>query len=223
MRTLEGLNPPVIPEGAFAGSRIKQLSISASSDGDTHVTFEDGAFDGAHIQSLSIFLPGGRPLYDGNGELAGYRNPGRLPNSLPESLTWLRVSGDLRSLDWRIFQALPELEYLSLTYNQERPQGTPPAVVIALPNDAFDDNTRLRTLDLVDDTSWGTGTFRLPAGLLSEHELLTHVTISKLAIRGLQPDGLPIQIHPDSPAADYVAEEGLRDWSDWKSGGDFRL
>ena len=46
VRTLERLNPPVIPAGAFTGSRIKQLALSASSDSDTHATFEDGAFDG---------------------------------------------------------------------------------------------------------------------------------------------------------------------------------
>ena len=223
VRTLEGINPPMIPAGAFTGSRIKQLAISASNDSDTHATFEDGAFDGGHIQSLSIYLAGGGPLYDGYGELAGYRNPGRLPDSLPESLTWLRVSGDLRSLDWRIFQALLALEYLSLIHDQERSQGTPPAVVIALPTDAFDDNPRLRGLELVGDSSWVTGTFRLSTGLLAQHEHLAHVAISKLILRGPQTDGLPIQIHPDSPAATYVAEQGLRNWSDWQSGGAFRL
>ena len=223
VRTWEGINPPMIPAGAFTGSRIKQLAISASNDSDTHATFEDGAFDGAHIQSLSIYLAGGGPLYDGYGELAGYRNPGRLPDSLPESLTWLRVSGDLRSLDWRIFQALPELEYLSLIHHQERSQGTSRAVVIALPTDAFADNPRLRGLELVSDSSWGTGTFRLSTGLLAQHEHLAHVAISKLVLRGPQTGGLPIQIHPDSPAATYVVEQGLRDWSDWQTGRDFRL
>ena len=127
------------------------------------------------------------------------------------------------SLDWRIFQALPALEYLSLIHDQERPQGTPPAVVIARPTDAFADNPRLRGLQLVSDSSRGTGTFRLSTGLLAEHEHLAHVAISKLVLRGPQTDGLPIQIHPESPAATYVAEQGLRDWSDWQSGRDFRL
>ena len=133
------------------------------------------------------------------------------------------MSGDLRSLDWRIFQALPELEYLSLIHDQERSQGTPPAVVIALPTDAFADNPRLRGLELVSDSSWRTGTFRLSTGLLAQHEHLAHVAISKLILRGPKTYGLPIQIHPNAPAATYVAEQGLRDWSDWESGRDFRL
>ena len=203
-----------VPSGTFAGSRIKHLRIG----GD----FEDGAFNGANLDSLSIGLAEGGAFYDRSGSLAGHRAPGRLPE-LPESLTWLSIRGDLRRLDWQVFQTLPELEYLSLAHDQERPEGTPAPAIIALPADAFASNPKLRGLELKSDDSWGVRTYRADASLLAEHEHLAHVVIDNLDIRRSQPDGLPLQIHPDSPAAAFVAEQGLRDWSDWEEGRDFRL
>ena len=182
LRPLEKTNPAVIPAGTFTGSRIGQLALSSSGNSDTHVTVEDGAFDRAHIKSLSIYLEEGGQVYNSNGELAGYRAPGRLPDSLPGSLTWLRVSGDLRSLDWEIFQALPELEYLSLIHDQARPEGTPTPAVITLPNEALNGNSKLRGLDLRSDRSWGAGTFRLPTGLLAAHQHMAHVFADKMTL-----------------------------------------
>ena len=213
----------MIPAGAFTGSRIRQLALSSSSNSDTHVTVEDGAFDGAHVKSLSIYLEEGGQVYDQSGELAGYRAPGRLPDSLPESLTWLHVSGDLRSLDWKIFQTLPELEYLSLIHDQARPEGTPTSAVITLPADALTGNPKLRGLELEHDSSWRKRTFRVSTRLLAEHEYLAHVSIDNMTLYDARANGLPIQVHPDSPAAAYAAEQGLREWSGWEEEHDFRL
>ena len=223
LRPLEKTNPAVIPAGTFTGSRILYLALSNSSSSDSRVTIEDGAFDGAHVKYLSIYLAEGGPVYDQSGELAGYRAFGRLPDSLPESLTWLRVSGDLRSLDWKIFQALPELEYLSLIHDQARPGGTPTPVAITLPADALTGNPKLRGLELKGDSSWGKGTFQVSTRLLAEHEYLAHVSIDKMTLYDPRANGLPIQVHPDSPAAAYAAEQGLREWSGWEEEHDFRL
>ena len=216
------LGPSVVPAGTFTGSGIRQLTLSSSNRSDSHLTIEDGAFDGTHVKSLSIYLAkGGRVYYQ--GELAGYRAPDRPPDSLPESLTWLRVSGDLRSLDWKIFQALPKLEYLSLIHDQARPEGTPTPVAIALPADALTGNPKLRGLELEHDSSWGKKTFRVSTRLLAEHEYLSYVSIDNMTLYDPRADGLPIQVHPDSPAAAYAAEQGLREWSGWEEEHDFRL
>ena len=217
--------PAVIPAGAFADSRIKHLQISSPPNSSSHVTIEDGAFDGAYVEGLAVSLAVRGPIYDRQGEITGYRSPGRLPDRLPESLIRLSVGGDLRSLDWRIFRTLPELETLSLTHDQGRPgpEGTATPYVIALPIDAFASNPKLQALELKADSSWGTGSYQIDAGLLSEHEHLGQVFIAGLDIRGPKPDGLPIRLHPDSPAASHVAEQGTREWNDWRGGRDFRL
>ena len=211
---LEG--PGLIPEGTLAGSQIKHLTIGSDSTSDTQVTFENGAFDGAYVESLHVSLERGRPVRDQQGQLTGYRASGRLPKRLPESLTDLSVSGDIRWLDWRVFQTLPELETLSLTHDEGQSEETPTPYVITLPTGAFAGNAKLRSLKLEGYSPGGTGTYRINAGLLAKHERLSQVSISKLTIQGPQPDGFPIRLHPDSPAASYVAEQGTREWNYWE-------
>ena len=226
VRPVDPESPPVLPAGLFAGSRIRHLGISAKANSDTHVTIEDGAFDGAHVDSLSISLAEGRPVYDRDGELTGYRAVGRLPDRLPEMLTELSVSGDLRRLDWTVFKTLPNLKTLTLEHDQARPEdpyATPTPVVITIPADAFDGNPRLQALELKRDSSWGSGQYRADAGMLAEHQHLASVVIQDLSIRGRQPDGLPLRVHPDSTAAAWIAERGTSHWADWTDGRDFRL
>jgi len=219
--------PAVIPAGAFADSRIKHLQIGSPPNSNSHATIEDGAFGGAYVESLSVSLATEGPIYDRQGEITGHHAPGRLPDRLPESLIRLSVRGDIRRLDWRVFQTLPELENLSLTHDQGRSgpshEGTATPFVIALPTGAFDGNPKLKALELEVDSSYGTGTYRIDVVLLAEHEHLVQVFIAGLDIRGPKPDGLPIRLHPDSPAAAYVAEQGTREWNDWQDGRDFRL
>lgn len=90
---------------------------------------------------MEIPLKVAGPVHDRGGEQAGPLAPGRMPEPLPSSLKWLRVSGDLRELDWRVFLTLMEPECLSLAHGQERPEGTsalrpwrcPPASSLATP------------------------------------------------------------------------------------------
>lgn len=217
IQPLDAAELSALPPGVFTGSGIKHLVLR------TPGAIQNGAFDGLRVESMSVSLGAGGPVYDRHGEETGYLPPGRLPESLPESLRWLRISGDLRELDWDVFQALPELEYLSLLHDQGRPEGTPTPTVMALPSDAFDGNPKLKALELRRNASWPVGAFHLPVSLLSGHEHLSMLMVDKLHISGREPDGLPLQVHPDSPAAEWVAQEGLREWRDWEDGQEFWL
>ena len=213
LRPSEDGVPAMIPEGVFADSRIKRLNLGGP------VTVEDGAFDGAYVESLSISLAAVEPIYDRQGEFIGYR-PAQLPDRIPESLTQLSVVGNLKQLDWKIFQTLPELETLSL---EDIETQTP--AFIDLPTDAFESNPELKSLELKlgywpSETEGG---YRAAGGFLAEHEHLSRVFIDKLFLPGPQPDGLPIRLHPDSPAAVFVATEGTRGWTNWEEGSFFKI
>lgn len=199
-----------IPAGTFTDSRIADLRIGESSANSHPVTIEDGAFDGAHVESLSIHLAVGSRL-------------GQLPSRLPESVKHLSVIADLRTLDWTVFQTLPMLESLTMTHKDVPENGSYDDVYIDIPVGAFAGNPMLILLGLRDSGSGNRATYRVGVGLMAKHEHLAHVDIQRLSLRGPQPDGVPIRLHPDSPAADYVAEQGTREWSGWENGHSFRI
>lgn len=228
MRELK-VSAQVIEAGTFAGMRFEHLTVyinHGTSSGeislDKQGAIENGAFDGAHVDHLTIRL-----AHREGGPEYGYYEAVQLP-SLPATLKGLLITGDLRRLDWTVFQALPELEYLTLSHDQERPDWNSdvrPPITIVLPADAFAENHKLQSLYLKHDSSYGyrVRTFRVDVGLLAGHEHLAHLTIDNLKLPEPRPDGLPIQFHPDSPAADYVAEQGTKSSNYWYNGTGFRV
>ena len=204
-------NPPVIPGGAFSGIRVEILQISDGPDGDTHVSIEEGAFDGADVDSLEIYL-------HEKGELS----------DLPESLTRLAVYGDLSRLDWNIFRTVPELEWLILGHRDKRRLSNsapePRTRQIYIPEGAFGANPRLKGLSLSVETSYGSeDRFRFDKSLLADHTGLTSVEMTNFTLQGRKGDGFPLELHPESPLASKLIQIGMREWENWENGDSLRL
>lgn len=201
--------PPTIPDGAFEGSRIRSLEIGSRSSSNTCVDIEDGAFDGAHIEVLHVCLAAG---------LAGTLN-------LPASLHGLVLTGDLTKLDWQIFRAVPELQEVSLKHYDPRrtpyPTPEPPARQIRIPNGAFDGNLKIAGLTLDVDSSYGSPDgFLANTSLLSSHPELVRVEIANFTVLGREAGRFPLELHPDSPLAEELTRDGLREWESWQNGQD---
>ena len=212
LKELEITGSFTIQPGTFSGSGITHLKLKAKG-------IEQGAFDGAHIEDMTL-------------DTAEMPPKGTLPRSLRSLRMTFKAPEQVMERDE--LKELVNLEHLNLSMyrydgheelakalSEERPGEHPDEVETEfnLPTGMLEGNSKLKSVGLSGAKLWGTGSganVSVDNALVAGLEELESISIGNLKTRNHLSGDPPLILHTSSPLHQFLNNPNVSEWDDSK-------